>query len=90
MPKISDNKKEKISEQILYYLYSIFPKQIFTSEIAKELARDEEFIKSMLKDLEKKDLVIKINKNPKGIQYSRRLRWRISNKTYEIYKQLNK
>ena len=86
MPIISNQKKEKISEQILSYLYSIFPKQIFTSEIAKELARDEEFIKLLLKDLEKKSLVIKIDKNPQGLKYSHRLRWRISNKAYEIYK----
>lgn len=86
MPKISQQKIEKIYEQILFYLYSIFPKQLFTSDIAKELARDEEFIKQLLKELEKKELVIKINKNPQGFQYSRRLRWRISNKAYDIYK----
>jgi hypothetical protein len=86
MPKISNKKKEKISEQIISYLYFVFPKQIFTSNIAKELARDEEFIKDLLKNLEKKEIVKKINKNPQGLQYSRRLRWRISNKAYEIYK----
>ena len=85
MPKISNAKREKIQEQILFYLYSIFPKQVFTSDIAKETARDEEFIKILLLELEKKDLVIKIIKNPQGIQYSKRLRWRISNKTHEIY-----
>ncbi|MCK5450046.1 hypothetical protein KAI32_04215 [Candidatus Pacearchaeota archaeon] len=85
MPLISKQKKEKISEQILYYLYSIFPNQIFTSEIAKELARDEEFIKLLLKNLEKKNLVIKIDKNPQGLKYSKRLRWRISNKAHDIY-----
>ena len=86
MPKISDQKKKKISEQILSYLYSIFPKQVFTSDIAKELARDEEFMKDLLIELEKKQLVKKINKNPQGFEYSRRLRWRISNKAHEIYK----
>lgn len=87
MPTISKVKKEKISEQILFCLFSIFPKQIFTSDIAKELARDEEFIKKVLSDLEKKGLVIKVNKNSKGIEYSKRIRWRISNKVYDIYKQ---
>tara|TARA_Y100000310_G_scaffold31612_1_gene29942 strand:- start:1044 stop:1313 length:270 start_codon:yes stop_codon:yes gene_type:complete len=85
MPQISQQKKEKIQEQILFYLYSIFPKQVFTADIAKELARDEEFTKILLLELEKKQLIIKINKNPKGITYSRRLRWRISNKTHEVY-----
>ncbi|MCK4997529.1 hypothetical protein KAS08_04440 [Candidatus Pacearchaeota archaeon] len=88
MPKISKQKIEKISEQILSHLYSIFPKQIFTSDVARELARDEEFTKFLLKELEKKELVIKINKNSSGYEYSRRLRWRISNKAYDIYKKL--
>ena len=87
MPKISQQKIEKISEQILSHLYSTFPKQIFTSEIAKEIARDEEFTKKLLKELEKKELVLKITKNPQGIQYLRRERWRISNKAHKIYKQ---
>ncbi len=88
MPLISPQKIEKILEQILSYLFSIFPNQIFTSDIAKEIARDEEFTKSLLNDLEKKELVIKINKNPKGFKYLRRIRWRISNKSYQIYKKL--
>jgi len=86
MPTISKQKIEKISEQIIFVLYSVFPKQIFTSDIAKEVARDEEFTKKLLKELEKKELIIKINKNPKGLRYSRRLRWRISNKAHNIYK----
>ena len=85
MPRISKEKKDKILEQILFYLYQIFPKQIFTVEIAKELARDEEFIKSLLEDLLKKELVIKINKNEKGIIYARRMRWRLSNKVHSAY-----
>lgn len=86
MPKISEQKIEKISEQILSYLFQIFPKQVFTSEIAREIARDEEFMKDLLLKLEKKELVIKISKNSQGFQYLRRIRWRISNKAYDIYK----
>jgi len=87
MPRISNEKKEKIQEQLLFFLFSIFPKQVFTSDIAKELARDEEFIKILLHELEKKDLVVKVDKNPNGIKYERRSRWRISNGAYEIYTQ---
>ena len=86
MPQISKQKIEKIQEQILFHLFHKFPKQIFISDIAQELARDEEFIKKMLLQLEKKQLVTKITKNPKGISYSKRARWKISNKAYEIYK----
>ena len=85
MPIISKQKKEKISEQILFHLFQQFPKQVFTSEIAKELARDEEFIKVMMFDLLKKELVVKVDKNSQGNTYSRRLRWRLSNKVHEIY-----
>ncbi len=86
MPSISKEKKEKIQEQILSFLYGSFPKQIFTSDISHELARDEEFIKKLILDLEKKQLVTRVSKNSEGIEYTRRIRWRISNKAYEIYK----
>lgn len=85
MPSISKEKKEKIQEQLIYYLFTIFPKQIFTSDIAKELARDEEFVKKLLLELEPKGVLVKIDKNSQGIKYERRTRWRISNETYEIY-----
>ena len=60
MPKISQRKKEKIQEQILFYLYSIFPKQVFTSENAQEIARDEEFVKNLLLELQYKKLIIQM------------------------------
>jgi predicted transcriptional regulator with HTH domain len=87
MPSISKEKKEKIQEQLIYFLFSIFPKQVFTSDIAKELARDEEFIKKLLIELESKNILVKIDKNSQGIKYERRARWRISNETYEVYNQ---
>lgn len=84
--KISNKKREKISEQILSYLYSINPKSIFTSQIAEEVARDEEFIKNLLLNLKKRNLIIEIKKNPKGTLYLRRSRWRLSDLTYTAYK----
>jgi len=84
--KISQKKREKISEQILALLYSKSPQALFTSQIAQEIARDEEFIKKILLELKNKNLIIEIKKNPKGIQYIRRLRWRLSDNTYKIYK----
>ena len=85
--KISNNKKEKICEHILALLYSNFPKALFTFNIAQELARDEEYIKKLLLDLKKKNLIREINKNPLGIIYKKRSRWSLSQKTYKIYKQ---
>ena len=48
MPRISQQKKDKISEQILHYLFTISPEAKFVSDIGKEVARDEEFVKSLL------------------------------------------
>jgi len=88
MPKISEKKIKKIEEQTLYHLYLIFPKQVFTSDVARELARDEEFMKTILLNLNKKGLVVKIDKNSEGIKYERRLRWRISSKAHSAYKEM--
>ena len=84
--KISQQKKEKISEQILAHLFSISPQSAFTSYIAQEIARDEEFIKKLLLDLKSKNLIVEIKKNPEGIDYSRRSRWKLTNQIYEAYK----
>ena len=85
--KLSKEKKDKISEQVLYYLYHSYPEAKFTAEISRELARDEEFIKSILFELKNKNLIISIKKNPKGLDYSRRIRWNLSPQAYAAYKQ---
>ena len=84
--KLSKEKRDRIAEQILSFLFYQSPKSIFTAHIAKEIARDEEFIKKLLEELKKKKLVIKIKKNPEGIPYIRRSRWKLSDTTYTIYK----
>ena len=76
--KISEKKKEKISEQILALLFSISPKPIFSAHIAREIARDEEFTKKLLLELKEKKLLTEIKKNPKGVEYLRRSRWKLS------------
>lgn len=84
--KISEKKKEKIYEQILAFLYTSSPKPLFTINIAQELARDEEFIKSLLLDLKKKNFVIEVKKNPQGKDYLKRSRWKLSDPVYELYR----
>ncbi len=84
--RISKEKRDKISEQILADLYGTFPNSLFTAQIARNLARDEEFIKTLLKELWQKNLVVAIKKNSKGITFSKRIKWRISNKAYSAYK----
>ena len=84
--KLSDKKKEKISEQILAYLYGVNPRPTFTSHIAEEIVRDDEMVKQLLQNMKKKGLVLEIKKNPKGKDYSKRSRWTLSEQAYKIYK----
>ncbi|PJE81387.1 hypothetical protein COU58_02810 [Candidatus Pacearchaeota archaeon CG10_big_fil_rev_8_21_14_0_10_32_42] len=84
--KISEGKKNKISEQILSTLFYENPKSLFTSQIAKEIVRDEEFTKSLLKGLKSKDLLSEIKKNKEGVPYLKRSRWKLSEKAYSLYK----
>ena len=84
--RISNVKREKISEQIISFLFQESPKALFTSHIAREIARDEEFTKKLLEDLKKKRILVEIKKNKKGISYLRRSRWKLSSKAYLFYK----
>jgi len=85
--RLSQQKRDRIAEQILAQLYHSFPKQLFTAEIARELARDEEFIKTLLHDLKEKKLVVNIRKNKKGVPFIRRIKWQLSTNTYNVYHQ---
>jgi hypothetical protein len=84
--KVSEEKRAKISEQIMAFLYASNPKSFFISEIAKEMARDEEFVKDILLNLKKENLVVEIKKNPKGVSYLKRSRWKMSDIAYNIYR----
>ena len=89
MPSISKKKKSKISEQILSYLYAISPDSSFTAKIAEEIIRDEEFTKSLLEDLEKSKLLVRVTKGPQGQDYARWTRWRMSKVAFDAYKNLH-
>ncbi len=84
--RLSREKLDKISEQILSLLYLNSPKPLFTAHIAKEIARDEEFIKKILINLKRRKLIVDIKKNSKGTDYLRRRRWKMNESTYLIYK----
>lgn len=90
MPLISKKTKDRIREQILAYLFSQAPEAKYTVEVATHLARDEEFVKSLLSDLEESSLVVKITKSPQGTPFSRRQRWRLSNAAFDAYKRIQR
>ncbi|MEM1577885.1 MAG: hypothetical protein QXM27_02665 [Candidatus Pacearchaeota archaeon] len=87
MSKISEEKIKKIKEEILALLFNKFPYSLFTAQIARELARDEEFIKKILFDLEKVGLVRRI-KEKNGKILSRKILWQLTEKAYFAYKNL--
>ncbi len=87
--RISEQKKRKIFEQILAFLYSISPKPIFTAHLAEEIARDEEYTKQLLLELKSKKLVTQINKNPQGKKYFQRSRWKLSDEAFKFFKDLD-
>jgi len=89
MPRISQTKENKIKETILHLLFEQSPKALFTYHIAQELARDEEYIKKLMSELETSNMVAGVRKNADGKDYSRRIRWRLSSQTYDAYKKLN-
>jgi len=86
MSKISKQNQEKIMSNIISILFENSPEALFTSEISKIEARDEEFVKNLLSELKKKNLVVEIRKNPKGEQYLKRSRWKLSDAAYRAYK----
>ena len=86
--KLSKVKRDKISEQILSLLYHQFPKSLFTAEIARELVRDEEFIKTIMFELKEKTLVTAIKKNSLGEVYSRRIRWALAPQAHKAYQSI--
>ena len=88
MPQISSKKRDKISEQLMAHLFSSSPEPQYPASIAQELARDEEFVRSLLEDLEKRKLVIRVTKSPSGEDFIRRTRWRLSNQAFDVYKRM--
>jgi hypothetical protein len=89
MPRISEQKVKKICEHALEFLYLNYPASFFTSQVASELARDEEFMKVILERLESKQLVRRVTKNPNGEEYLERVKWAISPAAKEKYGQLS-
>lgn len=87
MSRLSKEKEEKIMSNIIAILYQHSPQALFISEISKLEARDEEFTKRLLHQLKKKGFVVEVKKNPRGVEYLKRSRWRLSDSVYAAYRQ---
>ncbi len=86
--RISKDKIDRIKEEILSTIFRNSPKAMFTSEVSQHLARDEEFIKKLLLELEKDKLIASVKKNSQGTTYLRRIRWRLTNQTFQAYQRV--
>ncbi len=87
MSKISERNIDKIKNEILYLLYESKLKGIYTKKIADEVARDDEFVLRLLKDLEREKIVKTVNLNK--IKFVRRKKWLMTEEAYKKYKELN-
>ena len=87
--KLSEDKLNRIKEEILSTLFRNSPKSLFSTEIAHNIIRDDEFTKLLLLELEEKKLVVRVTKNDRGADYTKRLRWRLTSPVYEAYENIN-
>lgn len=88
MPIISEKKVQRIKEDILSLLYENPAKPLFTSQIAEEMIRDEEFTLRLLNELNSKGFIDKIQTNSDGKTFLARKKWTLKPKVYSQYKQL--
>lgn len=86
--RISKEKIDKIKEEVLSVLFRNSPKAMFTAEVANNMARDEEFIKRLLLEMEESKLLAAVKKNANGINYTRRMRWRLTTATFQAYQRV--
>ena len=70
MSKISQEKIERIKEEILRILYENYPGFMYTNDVADAVVRDNEFTLSLLKELKKNNLLMNIEQS-KGIKIKR-------------------
>lgn len=83
MSKISQDKLDRIKENILQYLFEESPRSLFTYEIAEGQARDKEFTLKLMLELEAKKLVRQTKKD-----FNRKRKWTLTDEAYSAYKDL--
>ena len=77
MPRISQNTRHRIAEQVLGLLLDNYPIPMTTREVAHELVRDKEFVRSLLEMLRGHGMVRTWGKKS-GTAYSRWLKWSLT------------
>ena len=88
MVKLSEKTTKLLKDDILSILYEKPLEAMYTNQIAIELRRDKEFVKSLLLEMKKEGHVDEISKNKRGHSYQTRKRWRISKRLLEQFNQI--
>ena len=86
MSKVSEEKREKLKEEVLRIIYENYPSFLYTYQIAEHLIRDDEFILKLLKDLKEKNLLICLEESS-GNNIKRK--WGLKKEIYEKYRELS-
>ncbi|MBI2663129.1 hypothetical protein HYX15_01200 [Candidatus Woesearchaeota archaeon] len=82
MSRLSNKVIDKIKNDILYVLYESKLKGVFTKHIGDEIARDDELVLRLLRDMEQAKLVKKIS------DFKRRTKWVMEDEAYKKYKEM--
>jgi hypothetical protein len=85
MSRISEEKKNRLKEEVMRIIFEQYPRMWWTYEIGDELIRDDEFMLKLLQDLLKSGLVV-VNNESKGNKIKRK--WGLNKGLYRKFKDL--
>lgn len=86
MSMVSDKKKGRIKEEILRVLYDKSPVAVSTCFVANEVIRDNEFVLTLLEEMEKVGFVMGLRGGCEGKNI--RVRWRLSDNAFRGYQKV--
>lgn len=86
MSKVSNEKREKLKEELLRIIYENYPSFLYTYQVAEFLIRDDEFVLDLLNELKNKNLIMCLEETS-GDNIKRK--WGLKKEVYEKYKELS-
>lgn len=86
MSKVSNEKREKLKEELLRIIYENYPGFLYTYQVAEFLIRDDEFVLDLLNELKNKNLIMCLEETS-GDNIKRK--WGLKKEVYEKYRELS-